>query len=68
MLRPCVHLVFASNGDGFLFDDRTSASMRLETKLTLSEFPSCKFSCDGDSSWHGLDRRPYPKKLILLSY
>ena len=43
MPRPCVHLVFASNGDDFLFDDRTGASMSLETKLTLSEFPRVNF-------------------------
>ena len=32
--------VFSSNGDGFLFHDRTGQSAQLETELTLSSFPS----------------------------
>jgi type I restriction enzyme, R subunit len=34
---PCV---FSSNGDGFLFHDRTSAGADIETELPLDAFPS----------------------------
>ena len=35
-----VPFVFSSNGDGFLFHDRTVASGPAETELSLDEFPS----------------------------
>ncbi|MGN8160485.1 EcoAI/FtnUII family type I restriction enzme subunit R [Salinisphaera sp. RV14] len=35
-----VPFVFTSNGDGFLFHDRTGLSGQTETSLTLDEFPS----------------------------
>ena len=57
MPRPCVHRVFASNGDGFLFDDRTGANMSLETKLTLSEFPVV--------SLNGCDERPRNRGILV---
>lgn len=34
---PCA---FSSNGDGFLFHDRTSEDSNIETELSLDEFPS----------------------------
>ncbi len=34
---PCV---FSSNGDGFLFHDRTKADTSIETELALHEFPT----------------------------
>lgn len=34
---PCV---FSSNGDGFLFHDRTAQDHRIETELPLDEFPT----------------------------
>src|SRR5664280_1406865 len=34
---PCA---FSSNGDGFLFHDRTSTDSNIETELSLDEFPS----------------------------
>jgi len=34
---PCV---FSSNGDGFLFHDRTAIDGNIETELTMDEFPS----------------------------
>lgn len=36
---PCV---FSSNGDGFLFHDRSSTDSNIETELNLNEFPSPK--------------------------
>lgn len=35
-----VLFVFSSNGDGFLFHDRTGLSGQVETELSLEEFPS----------------------------
>ena len=35
-----IPFVFSSNGDGFLFHDRTVTSGNIETELSLSEFPS----------------------------
>lgn len=35
-----VLFVFSSNGDGFLFHDRTGLSGQVESELTLDEFPS----------------------------
>ena len=35
-----IPFVFSSNGDGFLFHDRTGASAERETTLSLSAFPS----------------------------
>lgn len=32
--------VFSSNGDGFVFHDRTTTNEAIETELTLDEFPS----------------------------
>lgn len=34
---PCV---FSSNGDGFLFHDRTATDERIETEISLDDFPS----------------------------
>ncbi|NLJ07142.1 MAG: DEAD/DEAH box helicase family protein, partial [Sphingobacteriales bacterium] len=34
---PCV---FSSNGDGFLFHDRTATDENIETEITLDEFPT----------------------------
>src|SRR3954451_16370645 len=35
-----IPFVFASNGDGFVFHDRTGASAQIETELNLAQFPS----------------------------
>jgi type I restriction enzyme, R subunit len=35
-----IPFVFSSNGDGFVFHDRTGASATSETNLTLDAFPS----------------------------
>ncbi len=35
-----VPFVFSSNGDGFLFHDRTCTGSQTETELTLAQFPS----------------------------
>ena len=35
-----IPFVFSSNGDGFLFHNRTGSAAQLEANLALSEFPS----------------------------
>ena len=35
-----IPFVFSSNGDGFLFHDKTRTGAQLETELTLAQFPS----------------------------
>lgn len=47
--------VFASNGDGFLFHDRTGRSMPVERHLRLDEFPSPDDLWSRYRAWKGLD-------------
>src|ERR1700676_1226384 len=35
-----IPFVFSSNGDGFVFHDQTGTSAKLETDLTLAQFPT----------------------------
>jgi type I restriction enzyme R subunit len=37
-----IPFVFSSNGDDFLFHDRTTAGGQLETELSLEAFPAPK--------------------------
>lgn len=46
--------VFSSNGDGFLFHDRTGLGDKVETELALTEFPSPAFLWDRYRIWKGL--------------
>jgi len=50
-----VPFVFSSNGDGFLFHDKTSQSDQVETTLSLSEFPSPERLWEMYRSWKQLD-------------
>jgi type I restriction enzyme R subunit len=47
--------VFSSNGDGFLFHDRTGLGDKTETELTLDEFPSPDTLWARYCQWKGLD-------------
>jgi type I restriction enzyme, R subunit len=47
--------VFSSNGDGFLFHDRTGLGGKTETELTLEEFPSPATLWARYCQWKGLD-------------
>lgn len=58
--------VYASNGDGFLFHDRTGASPQLETSLALNEFPSPDDLWARYRAWKGL--APAQEKLVLQPY
>ncbi|MFD2365477.1 EcoAI/FtnUII family type I restriction enzme subunit R [Pseudoduganella sp. GCM10020061] len=46
--------VFSSNGDGFLFHDRTGHAQQVETSLTLAEFPSPQELWQRYCAWKGL--------------
>lgn len=50
-----VPFVFSSNGDGFLFHDRTGQAAQTETVLALSEFPSPTELWRRYCAWQGLD-------------
>ncbi|WP_196221164.1 EcoAI/FtnUII family type I restriction enzme subunit R [Sansalvadorimonas verongulae] len=50
-----VPFIFSSNGDGFLFHDRTGQGGQLETELTLDEFPSPEELWRRYCAYKGLD-------------
>lgn len=49
-----IPFVFSSNGDGFVFHDRTSQSLNQETELGLEEFPSPEDLWTRYRAWKGL--------------
>ena len=49
-----VPFVFSSNGDGFLFHDRTGQSQPVEQELTLDQFPSAEDLWQRYCVWKGL--------------
>ena len=55
-----VPFVFSSNGDGFLFHDRTGLAGKTETELGLDEFPSPAMLWERYCQWKGIgqDQRP----------
>ena len=50
-----VPFVFSSNGDGFLFHDRTGTSGQVETELSLDQFPSPDDLWQRYCVWRGFD-------------
>lgn len=50
-----VPFVFSSNGDGFLFHDRTGTGGQVETELTLDQFPSPNELWQRYCQWKDLD-------------
>jgi type I restriction enzyme R subunit len=61
-----VPFVFSSNGDGFLFHDRTGRSDQLETELALDAFPSPTELWSRYAEWKGL--APQVQTLVLQDY
>jgi type I restriction enzyme R subunit len=49
-----IPFVFSSNGDGFVFHDRTGTSMEKEATLSLDAFPSPKDLWSKYRTWKGL--------------
>lgn len=50
-----VPFVFSSNGDGFLFHDRSGTDSKVETELSLDQFPSPAELWHRYCQWKGLD-------------
>ena len=61
-----IPFVFSSNGDGFVFHDRTGNAAQVETNLTLDEFPSPAELWQRYRIWKGLDDAA--EKVVLQPY
>lgn len=61
-----IPFVFSSNGDGFLFHDRTGAGGATETNLTLNAFPSPDALWARYAEWKGLTKET--EKVVLQDY
>ena len=61
-----IPFVFSSNGDGFVFHDRTGTSMEKEATLSLDAFPSPKELWSKYRAWKGLT--PDEEEIVLQDY
>ncbi len=61
-----IPFVFASNGDGFVFHDRTGQSQPVEVDLALDQFPSPAELWARYRAWKGLDAEA--ERLVLQDY
>jgi type I restriction enzyme, R subunit len=61
-----IPFVFSSNGDGFVFHDRTGASATKETNLGLDAFPSPADLWARYRAWKGLDTAA--EQIVLQDY
>lgn len=61
-----IPFVFASNGDGFVFHDRTGQSAQQETTLSLNAFPSPAKLWAQYCAWKGL--APDQERVVLQPY
>jgi len=61
-----VPFVFSSNGDGFVFHDRTGMGAKLEVTLSLGDFPSPSKLWAQYLVWKGLG--PQQEKIVLQPY
>lgn len=61
-----IPFVFSSNGDGFLFHDRTGDSAEKESSLSLDQFPSPEDLWAKYRSWKGLTADE--EKIVLQDY
>ena len=61
-----IPFVFSSNGDGFLFHDRTGASPQKETTLPLESFPTPAGLWARYRSWKGITLEAEP--IVLQDY
>jgi type I restriction enzyme R subunit len=55
-----IPFVFSSNGDGFLFHDKTGNAEQIETILSLDEFPSPEELWNRYKVWKGLEAASEP--------
>ncbi|HEY5793723.1 MAG TPA: DEAD/DEAH box helicase family protein [Bosea sp. (in: a-proteobacteria)] len=61
-----IPFVFSSNGDGFVFHDRTGQSATIETNLGLDAFPSPADLWARYRAWKGLDA--HAEEIVLQDY
>jgi type I restriction enzyme R subunit len=61
-----IPFVFSSNGDGFVFHDRTGISSEKEADLTLDQFPTPRELWEKYCTWKGLT--PDAEKIVLQDY
>jgi type I restriction enzyme R subunit len=61
-----IPFVFSSNGDGFLFHDRTGSGIEKETNLALDAFPSPADLWEKYRAWKKLT--PDEEKIVLQDY
>jgi type I restriction enzyme, R subunit len=61
-----IPFVFSSNGDGFVFHDRTGTYAKMESDLSLDKFPSPEELWSKYSEYKGLT--PAAEKLVLQDY
>lgn len=61
-----IPFVFSSNGDGFVFHDRTGRSVPVETNLGLDAFPSPADLWARYRAWKGLDAEA--EQIVLQDY
>lgn len=61
-----VPFVFSSNGDGFVFHDRTGQSAAIETNLGLDAFPSPADLWERYRAWKGFDTQA--EQIVLQDY
>ncbi|MHA6522962.1 EcoAI/FtnUII family type I restriction enzme subunit R [Tessaracoccus sp. G1721] len=66
--RLDVPFIFSSNGDGFLFHDRTVTTGAIERELTLSEFPSPNELHQKWLAWKGLAPGTAETKVVEQDY
>ena len=61
-----IPFVFSSNGDGFLFHDRTGQSSQAEAELSLDAFPAPDQLWGSYREWKGL--APAQEEIVLQEY
>src|ERR1700736_6718706 len=61
-----IPFVFSSNGDGFIFHDRTGIRPEKEANLTLDQFPRPAELWDKYRTWKGLT--PDEEQIVLQDY
>ena len=61
-----IPFVFSSNGDGFVFHDRTGTSTEQEATLSLDEFPTPQALWARYRAWKGLT--PEAEQVVLQDY
>lgn len=61
-----IPFVFSSNGDGFVFHDRTSVSTKKEVNLSINDFPSPTLLWSKYCNWKDLNQDV--EKVILQDY